>query len=196
MSNREYLSCAETAKLVRAALKEAFPGVKFSVKSSTYAGGASINVAYTDGPSASQVEGIAKAFQGSYFDGMTDYKGSNYNSLDGQQVRFGADFVFVNRKFTAPTLTGIVVDVCNKYGFDNEILIDGGGEYFGAYIKAVGPNADSEARGFTTYDIDRIIREAASKFSMDDAAESATLNRVAFLGDDGYGYNSIGRLAA
>ena len=171
MSNVQYLSCAQTAKLVRAALKEAFPGVKFSVKSSTYAGGASINVAYTDGPSASQVEGIAKAFQGSYFDGMTDYKGSNYNSLDGQQVRFGADFVFVNRKFTAPTLTGIVVDVCNKYGFDNEILIDGGGEYFGAYIKAVGPNADSEARGFTTYDIDRIIREAASKFSMDDAAD-------------------------
>jgi len=196
MSNVQYFSCAQTAKLVRAALKEAFPGVKFSVKSSTYAGGASINVSYTDGPSASQVEGIAKAFQGSYFDGMTDYKGSNYNSIDGQQVSFGADFVFVSRKFTAPTLTGIVVDVCNKYGFDNEILIDGGGEYFGAYIKAVGPNADSEARGFTTYDIDLIIREAASKFSMDDAAESATLARVAFLGDDGYGWNSVGRMAA
>jgi hypothetical protein len=42
MSNTQYLSCAETAKLVRAALKESFPGVKFSVKSSTYAGGASI----------------------------------------------------------------------------------------------------------------------------------------------------------
>ena len=196
MSDTKYLTCAETAKLVRAALKEAFPGVKFSVKSSTYAGGASINVAYTDGPSVSQVEGIAKAFQGAYFDGMTDYKGSNYNSLDGQPVRFGADFIFVNRKFTAPTLTGIVVDACNYYGFDNEILIDGGGEYFGAYIKAVGPNADSEARGFTTFDIDRIIRQRASEFSMDDAAESATLNRVAFLGDDGYGYGAVGRLAA
>lgn len=196
MSNTKYLSCAETAKLVRAALKEAFPGVKFSVKSSTYAGGASINVAYTDGPSASQVEGITSAFQGSYFNGMTDYKGSNYNSLDGQPVRFGADFIFVNRKFTAPLLTGVVVDVCNKYGFDNEILIDGGGEYFGAYIKEVGPNADSLARGFAPQDIDRIIREAANKYSMDDAAESATLARVAFLGDDGYGYGAVGRLAA
>ena len=196
MSNTKYLSCAETAKLVRAALKEAFPGVKFSVKSSTYAGGASINVAYTDGPSASQVEGITSAFQGSYFDGMTDYKGSNYNSLDGQPVRFGADFIFVNRKFTAPLLTGVVVDVCNKYGFDNEILIDGGGQYFGAYIKEVGPNADSLARGFSTQDIDRIIRQAASEYSMDDAAESATLARVAFMGDDGYGYGAVGRLAA
>jgi hypothetical protein len=79
-----YLSCADTAKLVRAALKESFPGVKFSVKSSVYAGGASINVAYTDGPSAGQVEAVAKAFQGAYFDGMTDYKGSNYNTLDGE----------------------------------------------------------------------------------------------------------------
>ena len=191
-----YLSCADTAKLVRAALKETFPGVKFSVKSSVYAGGASINIAYTDGPSASQVEAVAQAFQGAYFDGMTDYKGSNYNTLDGQAVRFGADFIFVKRNFTAPTLTGVVVQVCNYYGFDNEVLIDGGGQYFGAYIKAVGPNADSLARGFDTRDIDRIIRDAASKYSMDDSAPSATLARVAFAGDDGYGYNSVGRLAA
>jgi hypothetical protein len=191
-----YLSCADTAKLVRAALKETFPGVKFSVKSSVYAGGASINIAYIDGPSAGQVEAVAKAFQGAYFDGMTDYKGSNYNTLDGQAVRFGADFIFVKRNFTAPTLTGVVVQVCNYYGFDNEVLIDGGGQYFGAYIKAVGPNADSLARGFDTRDIDRIIRDAASKYSMNDSAPSATLARVAFAGDDGYGYNSVGRLAA
>ena len=196
MSNTQYLSCAETAKLVRAALKESFPGVKFSVKSSTYAGGASINVAYVDGPTAAQVEAVAKAFQGAYFDGMTDYKGSNYNSLDGQPVRFGADFVFVSRRFTAPVLTGSVVETCNYYGFDNEILIDGGGEYFGAYVKAVGPNADSEARGFTTFDIERRIRENASKVSLVATQKSATLARVAFQGDDGYGYNSVGRMAA
>ena len=188
----QYLSCAETAKLVRAALKESFPGVKFSVKSSVYAGGASINVAYTDGPSASQVEGIAKAFQGAYFDGMTDYKGCNYNTLDGQQVRFGADFIFVNRKFTYDTMFAIVNQVCNYYGFANQIIIKDGG--FGAYIQEVCPNDDSQARGFTTYDIDRIIRDAASKYSMDDAAESATVKRVAFLGDDGYGYGAVGRI--
>ena len=196
MSNTQYLTCAETAKLVRAALKESFPGVKFSVKSSNYAGGASINVGYIDGPSAAQVEAVAKAFQGAYFDGMTDYKGSNYNSLDGQPVRFGADYIFVNRKFTAPVLTGVAVETCNYYGLDNEILIDGGGEYFGAYIKAVGPNANSEARGFTTFDIERRIRENTSKVSLVATQESATLARVAFLGDDGYGWNAVGRMAA
>ena len=189
-----YLSCADTAKLVRAALKETFPGVKFSVKSSVYAGGASINVSYTDGPSASQVEAVAQAFQGAYFDGMTDYKGSNYNTLDGQAVRFGADFIFVNRKFTAPILTSIANEVCRRYGFTNEVIIVDNG--FGAYIKEIVGNFESEVRGYDTRDIDRIIRDACSEYSMDDSAPSATLARVAFAGDDGYGYNSVGRLAA
>ena len=44
------LSCAEVAKLLRAALKETFPGVTFSIRSRTYAGGASIDVTWRDGP--------------------------------------------------------------------------------------------------------------------------------------------------
>lgn len=192
----QYLSCAETAKLVRAALKESFPGVKFSVRSSVYSGGASINVNYVDGPTYDQVKAVVSVFEGSYFDGMTDYKGSNYSSIDGQEVCFGADFIFVNRKFTAPVLTGAVSEVLNKYGLDNEVVIDSGGQYSGAYIKSVGANADSLARGFSQYDIERLINQAASAYSADDAAESATLARVAFLGDDGYGYGAVGRLAA
>lgn len=192
----QYLSCADTAKLVRAALKESFPGVKFSVRSSVYSGGASINVNYIDGPTYDQVKAVVSVFEGSYFDGMTDYKGLNYSSIDGQEVRFGADFIFVNRKFTAPILTGAASEVLNKYGLDNEVVIDSGGQYCGAYIKSVSDNADSLARGFRAYDIQRLINEAASAYSADDAAESATLNRVAFLGDDGYGYGAVGRLAA
>jgi hypothetical protein len=196
MSNREYLSCSDTAKLIRAALKESFPGVKFSVRSSVYAGGASININYVDGPTSDQVKAVAGMFEGSYFDGMQDYKGLNYGSLDGQEVRFGADFVFVNRKFTAPILTGAASEVLNKYGLDNEVVIDSGGQYCGAYIKSVSDNADSLARGFRAYDIQRLINEAASAYSEIDTAESATLARVGFLGDDGYGYGAVGRLAA
>lgn len=68
----EYLSCAETAKLLRAALKKAFPGVKFSVRSDVYAGGASIRVRWTDGPSKKAVEAVAKPYAGGGFDGMID----------------------------------------------------------------------------------------------------------------------------
>ena len=67
-----YLSCAETAKLIRAALKKAFPGVKFSVRSSVYSGGASIRVGWVDGPSTKAVEAVTGAYAGGGFDGMID----------------------------------------------------------------------------------------------------------------------------
>jgi hypothetical protein len=178
---KQYLSCAETAKLVRAALKESFPGVKFSVKSSVYSGGASINVNYTNGPSYEQVKAVVGVFEGAYFDGMTDYKGSNYNTLDGQEVSFGADFIFVNRKFTVAYLEGFVVLAASRFGYPKFNVVDNG---FGARIEG------------SDYEQDRRIMQLANEFSMDDAAESATLKRVSFLGDDGYGYGAVGRLAA
>ena len=42
----EYLSTVATADAMRKALKAAFPGVKFSVRSKVYAGGSSIDVSY------------------------------------------------------------------------------------------------------------------------------------------------------
>ncbi|MCJ2129240.1 LPD29 domain-containing protein [Methylobacterium sp. E-045] len=95
---RRYLSCAETAKMIRTALKQAFPEIKFSVRSSNYAGGASIRVGWVDGPRTAQVEAIAKTFSGASFDGMQDLKSSNTHTVDGQPVRFGSDYVFCNRE--------------------------------------------------------------------------------------------------
>jgi hypothetical protein len=76
-----YLSCAETAKLIRAALKKTFPKTKFSVRSSTYSGGASIDVSWTDGPCEKAVKGVAGQFSGSNFDGMIDMKNSHTSWL-------------------------------------------------------------------------------------------------------------------
>ena len=53
---------AGTAKLIREALKAAFPGVKFSVTSDSFANGTSVRVAYTDGPSRKQVEQVYAPF--------------------------------------------------------------------------------------------------------------------------------------
>lgn len=98
----EYLSWSDTAKLLRAALKAAWPGVKFSVRSSSYAGGASIDVAWTDGPTQSEVEAVAGLYAGATFDGMIDLK-SHHSTLlastggDVRVVQFGADFVFCHR---------------------------------------------------------------------------------------------------
>jgi hypothetical protein len=68
----EYLSVKDTAKIVRGALAKAFPGIKFSVRSETYSGGASINVQWTDGPTAQMVDNVVQAYRGKDFDGMID----------------------------------------------------------------------------------------------------------------------------
>ena len=68
----KYLSCAETAKLVRTALKKNFPGVKFSVRSSVYSGGASIDVSWVLGPTTKEVDAVAGQYESADFDGSID----------------------------------------------------------------------------------------------------------------------------
>lgn len=67
-----YIGAADTAKLIRSALKIAFPGVKFSVKSDSYSGGSSIDVAWTDGPAKAKVDTALGGFVGRGFDGSID----------------------------------------------------------------------------------------------------------------------------
>jgi hypothetical protein len=100
-------SCAETAKLLRASLKATFPGVKFSVRSSTYSGGASINVRWTDGPRTFEVKAVTDRYEGATFDGMIDlksYKDDVLIAFDGEDtprlVSFGADFIFEDRDYS------------------------------------------------------------------------------------------------
>lgn len=85
----EFVSCKETAKLIRAALQKAFPRIKFSVRCHQYSGGASINIEWTDGPTARMVEAVTDAYAGGGFDGMIDMAYSKYSWLspDGSAVR-------------------------------------------------------------------------------------------------------------
>jgi len=103
---KKSLSCAETAKLVRGALKAAFPGQKFSVRSSTYAGGASIRVSWIDGPTQPEVDAVVKQFEGATFDGMIDLKDYKPATLlaneDGtyEERSYGADWVQTDRRYS------------------------------------------------------------------------------------------------
>jgi hypothetical protein len=63
---------AKTAKMIREALKELFPTVKFSVTSKNYSGGNSVTAYWTDGPTADMVNRAIDRFQSGDFDGMTD----------------------------------------------------------------------------------------------------------------------------
>lgn len=99
-----FINCTETAKIVRQILKESFPGVKFRVRSSTYANGASIQINWDGAPNWRQVASITDKLEGSYFDGLIDYKGSIHHMMDGEMVSFGADFIHVCNRDEGPVM--------------------------------------------------------------------------------------------
>lgn len=188
MSQRDYLSCAQTAKLVRQALKEAFPGVKFSVQSSTYSGGASITVRWVDGPAAKVVELITKRFEGAYFDGMIDYKGSNYSLLDGKPVRFMADFIFATRSHSDAQIARAIAFLQAKY--PNNGIVGTVEEFKQGQLYNRYPLGGDWA---TTNSLQCMLNVTLSKFSsVMKPAASPTVRRVQSVGDDGYGGGTVG----
>ena len=75
---REMSSQAKCAKEIRKELKETFPNTKFSVKSEGFAGGNSVYIHWTDGPTSEKVDEITKKYQYGSFNGMNDlYEFSN-----------------------------------------------------------------------------------------------------------------------
>ena len=112
----KYISVTETAKLIRASLKENFKGIKFSVRSSSYAGGASISVTWIDGPCEPDVARIVKAFEGASFDSMTDSTSYHTSELNGEKVHFGSDYVMTQRRLSSTFVEAIVKQFCAYHG--------------------------------------------------------------------------------
>ena len=115
MTSRRYITATETAKLARAALKAAFPGVRFSVRTDS-----AIRIDWIDGPPLEAVDKIAKRYAGSYFDGMSDYQGSMFHTLDGEPVSLGSSFVFTSRDLSAEALEAAIAKArdAGAYGVD------------------------------------------------------------------------------
>lgn len=137
-----YLSCAETAKLVRVALKEAFPGQKFSVRSSTYANGASITVSWVDGPTTKEVDEVVAMYEGATFDGMIDLKSyKDPVSLNGEKVSFGSDYVITQRSHSDEFKAEVVAAIETATGkpfepnkqLDDNFAVEWNGEWVTAF---------------------------------------------------------------
>ena len=188
----DYISITETNKLMRKVLKESFPGVKFSVRGKSYAGGGSTNIGWTDGPNAKQVEGLISVFEGSYFDGMIDYKGSRYGTLDGQDVHFMTDFIFCNRDESIEFELRVISRIANKYDSDADTG-DIHDEFHNGSLYDVTPWGE-QCTGMSTLSMQATIRSALSKHTFCPFPKSSeTLARVKFSGDDGYGQGTVGR---
>jgi hypothetical protein len=85
-------SHAEAAKAIRQELKEAFPSIKFYVRSNVYPGGNSVDVYWEGDPSIKDIYAIIDKYQKGHFNSMDDsYYYSNIRK-DIPQVRY----VFAN----------------------------------------------------------------------------------------------------
>lgn len=185
----KYFKPAETAGLIRKALKEAFPDMKFSVRTSTYSGGASIRVSWTDGPNGAQVEAIAKTFSGSYFDGMTGYKGSNYYMVDGERASFGADFIFCERSYSDAMIVRAIGKLTKKYAPAEVCTVE---QFRNGKAGAMVMIGDSWSNYWCWQE--QIYQTLAKMSDRLTVQPSPTAGRVKYLGDDGAGYMSTGRL--
>lgn len=111
-----YVSATDTAKLVKKALKTEFPGTKFSVRTAKYAGGASLDVHWTEGPTTPKVDAVLKSFEGSEPDTSGDFCDPVTHEKDGQQIQYGADHILTTRMITQATYDTIQSQVLESMG--------------------------------------------------------------------------------
>ncbi len=92
---RELSGVALTAAKIRQELKQVFPSVAFSVRSSSYSMGNSIRVTWTDGPVDNLVDFVIDKYEYGTFDAMTDCSG--IRDIDPALECPGAKFVSSSR---------------------------------------------------------------------------------------------------
>jgi len=109
-------SHAATADAIRQELKTAFPGVKFSVKSESFAGGNSVHVSYENGPTSDKVNDIVKKYQYGNFNGMEDIYEYSNSREDIPQAKYVSASRNVSEDFKAEILRQ--VDSVVNYDFE------------------------------------------------------------------------------
>jgi hypothetical protein len=87
-TTRKSYSTKETAQFIRQALKSAFPGVTFSVRTAYASCYSATGIRWTDGPTESEVRLVTSRFESQSFDGMTDATRYHDQICDGERVSF------------------------------------------------------------------------------------------------------------
>lgn len=91
-----YMPAKNVAKLVRAELKAAYPGTKFSVRTRN---SLTLEIEWTDGPATVVIKAMTDKYAGQGFDPMQDMRTDRKagTEIDGIRYEFLTDFVFVTR---------------------------------------------------------------------------------------------------
>lgn len=146
-----------------------------------------------------QVEAITDGFNGAYFDGMIDYKGSVYHMMNGEQVRFGADFIFCERDFSDAAVQRAIDRVYRKYqgnfteGNTPKPTVEQyrNGNLWNTRL----PHLHSYGDQSIQHDINEVLYRHSDRLAV---AESKTAKSVFVTHDDGYsrqvgaGFSAVG----
>jgi len=120
---RNWIPTCEVAKIIKKKLKTSFPKRKFSVRSSKYAGGSSISIGWTDGETEETVEKLIGGFHGATFDGMIDLKEYHDSKFEGEDVHFGNDFLFCNRKYSREFIQRVTDQIIIDWGWQDKRIV-------------------------------------------------------------------------
>lgn len=104
---RQLTTAALAAKEIRKELKTAFPAVKFSIKSSNFSMGDSVNIDWVDGPTSKEVATITDKYQYGRFNGMEDLYENSNNRNDIPQAKY----VMVQRNMSEATKEIIINEI-------------------------------------------------------------------------------------
>lgn len=139
---------AAAAKAIKQELNHEFPGIKFSVKSSSFSMGDDVSIRWIDGPTEKEVEKITDKYQYGYFNGMEDIY-ENTNQIENlPQVKY----VNTSSAFSYEKALEICAKIKEAYGVEIQIekkenryseydftgtdILGENQRYFGAYYKS------------------------------------------------------------
>ena len=108
-----YLGTGEVRRNLLAVLKHEFPCVKFSVKTRSGSTSDHATVTWVDGPTPSEVNGIAKQFQSSEIDFHTDSVDTVYTPLS--EVCGDFSYVFLQREVSGEVVEYVTKEVESEW---------------------------------------------------------------------------------
>lgn len=101
---------------IKKELTAAFKGIKFSVRYSSFAGGDSVDISWSFGPTVKEVEAISNKYQAGTFNGMTD----SYEYAREGKAEFTAKYVQTSRTFSNEFKLDAAAAFCEKVGIETQ----------------------------------------------------------------------------
>jgi len=114
-------SHAAASAAIKAELNKAFPEIKFSVRSDSFAGGNSVHISWNDGPNSDEVNALTKKYQYGSFDGMTDMYEYTNNREDIPQAKY----VQAQRSMSEEARAALTPEAERIYEENKEFFQDG-----------------------------------------------------------------------